>query len=506
MLLFFAALFTVALLGGILQQNDADTVIPDIVRGDLPSAIYSSAALAIFVAIGVAVLYSGTNKGGAVFSMSDVHFLFTAPIIPQSVLFYGLVGTLKVLFAAFTFVPFQFPNLARIGMTFSELLLILLLLIGVTFVFEIGAMLCYLIAQNRPTIRKALRGGIILIPFLFLGWLIMTYLQHRDITQTLIAFSFQPAVRIFPLFGWSLSIAQGIFLGMDSGAWLSISFLAVSAVLMLITVFKLPADFYEDAIVQTQKTAEQVALQQNIGAVKISERIKRNKGVEGIGRGRGGSTIFFRYYREWRRKQPLIIGTGTLVFIFIFGLISFLLRTEETERAFFPLIIYLVTFSYLFFRNLESPFLLELTRPNIYLVPIKPAEKLIWLSVTDLVSAAASIFPGSLLAMIILDLPLSHILVLTLAILTFPLVTTAASLITFRLMGSIKGQLEILAHMLFEFILSLPSIGAGIAAGILHTKTGVSLAIYMLIFPFLNIITLLITIPVGKNILYNGLD
>ena len=68
----------------------------------------------VFLLIIIALLwgiYGGSQKGSDFFQMADVNLLFTAPMKPQSVLFFRLTFQMAALMLGSLYILFQIPNL-----------------------------------------------------------------------------------------------------------------------------------------------------------------------------------------------------------------------------------------------------------------------------------------------------------------------------------------------------------------------------------------------------------
>ena len=69
----------------------------------------------IFLALTLILLFfsikSGIEKGNSLFRLSDVNFLFPAPIKPQKILIYGFIKQIYTSFVFIIIILFQTPNL-----------------------------------------------------------------------------------------------------------------------------------------------------------------------------------------------------------------------------------------------------------------------------------------------------------------------------------------------------------------------------------------------------------
>ena len=87
-------------------------------RGEGGQAMLAAAApyffaivFALFLFISFLTINKGLKQGSTFFSMSDVNFMFTSPIRPQTVLIYGMIRQLGLSLLMTLFMCFQIPNL-----------------------------------------------------------------------------------------------------------------------------------------------------------------------------------------------------------------------------------------------------------------------------------------------------------------------------------------------------------------------------------------------------------
>ena len=93
-------------------------------------------------------LKTGIDKGNTLFRLSDANFLFTAPIKPQLVLFYGFIKEIGSNFIVVLLLIFQIPNLYNIFPMKDYGWIIIL---GTTFVFLIFSSIIY--KKSTPPVR-----------------------------------------------------------------------------------------------------------------------------------------------------------------------------------------------------------------------------------------------------------------------------------------------------------------------------------------------------------------
>ena len=133
-------------------------------------------------------------------------------------------------------------------------------------------------------------------------------------------------------------------------------------------MYLIPADFYEDAITQVEKVKEQQARMQGKRQTKASKLQLKHKGHSGLNRGHGLSAIFFRNWREMRRKQPYFVGIPTFAILFVTGSIVFGFTQAEGADSFGIFLIFIILLLQLFVKG-DSFATTEMKRPLIYTLP-----------------------------------------------------------------------------------------------------------------------------------------
>ena len=423
----------------------------------------------LILLIGTAVLYSGTNRGSAVFSGADVHFLFTAPYRPQTILIYGLAGMMKSMALLAVFLPFQFPNLVQLGLGLPQLFSLIGLFVWILICFNLLSMVLYLLAQNKPRIRLLIRILVLAVPAAFVIAMLFSLIQTRSLMQVFDQFANSPFVRLFPFFGWNMSVASGIIAGFDNIAVLSVLLLLATPFATFRLVYRLPADFYEDAILKVEQQKQQQEKMKGKRNRQASSLQKRFKGKSGLRHGYGPNSIFFRAVREMRRRQPFVLSLAATILLLATTGVWIGLSLERETEPFRIYAVFLLPLIQLFVRAGETFAADELKRPLIYMLPYPATQKLFWMTVTESFLNLPLILPSLITYALLVKPPPGQFMAVMPALLTFPLLLTASTLLTFRIMGSIEGQLDGLVQVVTNMILILPTfglLGAAIVRGI----------------------------------------
>lgn len=334
-------------------------------------------------------IYGGDKSGAKIFTMPDVNFLFAAPVKPQSVLMFRTVLQMGIAIASSLYILFQIPNLVfNVGLSIFTCVTIFIAYAFLLYFSRLAAVFTYTVASTNEKLKKYIR------PFVILVFAVVIGLIYILISSDLEGGYFKSAVSLLAsdkweyllIFGWIsgliMSAANGNIIGF------LIYFLALIAASVLLTalIWKIKADFYEDAF--SEATAAQVILDaaQNGETVKRkkdrSEKLSRNKGFKS-----DGAAIFFEktiYNRKRFAKLGIFTPAAfTYSSIALFATFGFELIFDT--QSILPLgFIMLVV---IFFRNMGNPLADEMSHNFIYTVP-DSASKKIWYSLFGCVCEA----------------------------------------------------------------------------------------------------------------------
>ncbi len=130
------------------------------------NAIVTIATLyAIFSAIN-----AGTKNGKSLFRLSDVNFLFTAPIKPQRVLLYGFLKELYKSIMMLVLLLFQIPNLYNLfSISKNGAIAVVVGIFMLMFSYSTIAVLIYSIAAKKERYRNLIKNIFNLLLGLFGG-------------------------------------------------------------------------------------------------------------------------------------------------------------------------------------------------------------------------------------------------------------------------------------------------------------------------------------------------
>ncbi len=326
--------------------------------------------------------FSADKNGSKIFLMADVNLLFASPMKPQSVLLFRLMTQLGLLLLSSLYILFQLPNLVmNMGLTVWGAVGIAVAWLFTLVASHLLQVLLYTLAATWPKVKKHLRTGIYLVLGLVAGgYILFTRSTELNYYDAAVAFFNHPVTRFIPFWGWIKAICMGAITG---NVWMALSAVlatvAGGAVLAVI-IWRIPADFYEDAMAKSQETAELLEVAQaekSTGFVKRkkdrSEKLRR----DGMTRGRGASVFFWRILYNRFRFAHFGIFTKTsetyLVAAVAVGcLCQFAFQTDGTV----PVVLTLAVLS--FFRSMGNPLAEDTSKDFFRMIPEATGKKLFY--------------------------------------------------------------------------------------------------------------------------------
>ena len=488
-------------------------------RGEGGQAMLAAAApyffaivFALFLFISFLTINKGLKQGSTFFSMSDVNFMFTSPIRPQTVLIYGMIRQLGLSLLMTLFMCFQIPNL--INFFGLDAMGIFAMLSGWFFlVMSVQASTLCIYSLTAPVPSRRSVGKYILYGLavvLGLGFIAFLALQKGDYTKIPEFFQL-PIVGFFPFAGWLMGYVRYLIEGNVLLALLHLTPALLFPAIGLVLVRRTESDYYEDVLSITEishatRTAikdGKPAFTQNLGDVKTGK-----SGL--VGRGRGASAIFFRHLTEQRRtglylvdKMSILAVGAAVVAGFIF---RFIINAGEME-PFLAEVIGVAALAYLlYFTSIMGKFTQELTKPFIYIIPASNFSKLFFSNLATVVKAAIEgLVAFSILAVMIGSDPWYPICA-TLVYAAMSQIYISMTILTQRILGDTKSKfLNAIVYLVCGGILLAPGIAVfSVSLYFLHTLMPALIFLaYLAAFVYATLISLLILF-LGRGVLQAG--
>jgi hypothetical protein len=339
----------------------------------------------MFFALSMMFLLSAISRafksGGSLFQMSDVNLLFVSPVAPQKILIYGVIQVFKAALAAGLFILFQSVTLGQaFGTGFLSLLLIIGILALCICLSEVIAIVVYSVTNGKPARKRTAKA---VIAFVFLPLVITAvtaFVREGDPMAALLFICKSPAFQLIPAPGWCAAAITALLKGnfFTGGFFLALTVAAITGLLILL--FRLKSDYYEDVLVATESAFEKkrAIAEGRLGLASAAEQKTRvaKTGISGF----GARALFSKHLRETFRESRFgFINTRTLIYTALAAAFAFIKRENPGNL----LIFILQYFAWIqVFTIAMGPSLRELYTHYLYLMPEPPLKKLVWNSLT----------------------------------------------------------------------------------------------------------------------------
>ena len=397
-LVFFLACFLIgAVIGGVIGflTDGLDEDIPpyeeELPEGDVGEDVFEEDVLpekseiirivdlVVSLAIIAILLFSfvGADKNGsAIFTMADVNLLFSAPMKPQSVLFFKLMTQILITLVASLYLIIELPVFA-VGFGLGIFSAIAFIVAWIT-LFAYAKLLnvfVYTLASTKLALKKYIRPAAVVIVLLTVAPIALTYAANPSSFFNSAGEYLSLRFGLYlPIYGWIKGMVIYALEGNIIGSVISFLVSVLGIVLAVFGIWRIKADFYEDALAHSEETATQQAAQLEGTLAKRgkdrADRIKR----DAITKGSGANVFFFKAVLNRFRFAYLKIFTKTTVFYLLISVgLAAVLRIFADVRSFLPIGITLAVL--VFFRSMGNPLAHDMEKPYFVTVPASPHEK-----------------------------------------------------------------------------------------------------------------------------------
>ena len=375
----------------ILTEEEKSAVLELITGGVVLAVLFFSAFLA-------------DKNGGSIFLMADVNLLFAAPLKPQSVLLFRLIMQAGTSIIATVYIIFQIPNLViNLGLGIGTGLA----LIGAWFFLMIYAklisVLLYTLSSTYPRVKRCLRPALWALLLLIGGGYWLSAQGAENYFVAALSYFNAPVTRYIPVWGWLKGFVLFAAEGHIAGALLSLAALLVAAVLLVLVIWRIKADFYEDAMARSEETAE---LQQaaNAGKAQMKQRKKdRSERLSrgGLSQGAGASVYFYKaMYNRFRFAHLRVFTKTSETYLLCAVGLSLLLLFVIKSPVF--VVVPLVLGGLSFFRSLGNPIATDIEKESFFLVPDTAHRKVLFSFAAGVLNAVLDLLPAFLVACVLL--------------------------------------------------------------------------------------------------------
>ncbi len=416
---FLAVVLAFGLIGGIVGYTvgsvvEDNTAIEETIEEELSEdsefteqdikemhAFCRGAVMIITLLIILFSIYGGDKSGTKIFTLADVNFLFASPMAPQSVLMFKTILQMGVAILSSVYLLFQLPNLMmNVGLSLATCLTIFLAYAFLIYYSRLASVVTYTVTATNEKLRRYIRPFVIsviaLCVFAFLGY---CKAEKLDYFRGFLELFGNGYLEYLPVFGWMAGLVMNTVNGNTVGFIIYLLLIIASCILFTVLIWKIKADFYEDALSFANETAETQHAAQTGETVKRkkerSKRISRNGEIKGV-----GASVFYTKTVYNRKRFALFgvlsptCGTYSAVALGITLALIFLLRIENVLPLGFILAVFI------FFRNLGNPLASEMSHDYLYLVPEGPYKKVFYCLLGCVYETALDLLPAAVITAI----------------------------------------------------------------------------------------------------------
>ncbi len=441
-------------------------------------------------------IYSGSKRGSDIFLMSDVNFLFTAPMKPQSVLMFRLSFQMAALLFGSVYLVFQIPNLVmNAGFDAYAVAAVFLAWIFLLILQKLVSVLTYTWTSTHEKWKNYVLPfviGVATIIVIATGSVFLS--TGRDIMRTLEIVYTPKWSRMIPMIGWYKGL---IMTAVDGEIPASLGYGALLLAGMAVFVFfiwHIRADFYEDAMAGAVKRTEIQKAAEEGRNLKKKERSKRISRA-GTLRGSGASIFLQKEIYTRRRMAKFGFVTNTMAVYFVTAiLIVLLVRKFEVFGTSSPdfTVVGVVLMIIVFFRNFGNPIAVETGMNYLFLVPENPYKKVFYAMMAGTYACVSDLLPAFVVAAVLLEQNPAIVLLwlVTLVVMDFMLSTVGMLLevlVPSSALDTVKAMiLMMLKCFMILVIVILFTVGmlfGGVVGGLVVTLLGcavVGAAIFMI--------------------------
>jgi len=423
------------------------------------------------------------KSSGKIFQPADVPMLFASPLRPQSVLMFRLLCTLgSSIFVSF-FMLYQVPNLmngAKLGFWGALSCIVVYMLI---------LMFSTLVQVTFYTITSKFDNGIELTNKILIGiygligagFAAYVTVSKKELVPAVFGYFAGTKTHWVPFWGWLRGIAyyaskndlkmSGVYLGL---------FVAACFFLILF-IWKMKADFYEDAMFATERKAEALenAQRASNGATVIREKERKGKiDREGFRFGSGANVFFYKaVYNRFRFAKLKIFSTTMIVYLISAVTISYVVKNYATgfdDMFFIPAAAMGII---AFYRTLGDPIREDTSREFFLLIPEKNYKKILYSLLGCLAVTAIDLAVPMVIAGIMLGTNPVSVLVWFLFILSVSFfATNAGTFIALSVPGEHAQTIKTVLQIMFLYLGIGPS-AVVVIAGVILNQLIIALAI-----------------------------
>lgn len=349
---------------------------------------------------------SADKNGSAIFLPADVNLLFASPMKPQSVLMFRLMTQIGALLFSGVYLLFQLPNLIHnMGLSLWAALCIIAAFWMTTIFSKLLQVMLYTFGSSHPAFMKRMRYIIYgVLGAIAAGFLLFWQTSGAPPLEAAQRFFNARATRLIPVWGWLKGFCMYAAEGNAWGAVLSLLALLAGGGLLIFFIWRIRADFYEDAMAKSEETAALLreAQENRVGFARRKGKDRSEKLTrDGMTRGWGANVFFFKsLYNRFRFAHFHIFTKTSETYLFAAVAVSVFLRfwLDKPNLT----VVACVLGGLAFFRSLGNPLSQDTKMDYFILIPESAWKKMLWSLLGGTVNCLLDLLPAMIAAVVLL--------------------------------------------------------------------------------------------------------
>lgn len=476
-----------------LQQTE-ETTMDEMFTQAFWNKCIEAGAEVLFLGFLLWGMYAGAKKGSDIFLMADVNLLFTAPLKAQTVLMFRLTFQMVAALLGSIYLVFQIPNLIEnAGLSAYAVLAIFLAWIFLVLFQKLLSVLTYTVTATYEKLKPYVLPFILAVAGIILLVTGAIYLSSgRSVERTLDILYTSKWSRMIPMIGWYKGMIVTAVEGKMTASLLYLLLLLAGMGIMIVLIWRIKADFYEDAMAgaQTREDLMNAAKEgRNATAKKRTKERKTTGELSGV-----GASVFFtkEMYNRKRFAKGGFLTNTMLTYIAICVFVPVFCIKALEIRSFLPAGFLLAGF--VFLRTYGNPIAMETARNWLFLVPDNPYKKVFFAMAAGSCSCALDLLPALVIGNLISKDSVANTALWMLCIVTMDFMLSAVGvLLEVLIPTSALDTVKSMIQMVLKFFMIMVEIvlfvvgatGFGFVGGLLVATLGNSVigAIIFLIYP-----------------------
>lgn len=443
------------------------------------------------------------KSASAIFKPGDVTILFPSPMKPQSVMLFRLIASLGLQLLVSIYLVAQLPNLVNnLGLSIWVALALIFAWSILLITGTILQVIIYTLGSKHPFISRYASGFIIgFILFIIAIYAIYANRSGDYLTAAVNMFTGKATYAV-PFWGWLRAFCMYAIEGNTGMALLFMGITLASFAILIFAIWRIDADFYEDAISSVEKTSERIENAKSGKALTTRKKERRSSLMrDGFHYGSGANVFFFKaLYNRYRFGILHIFSITSILYTAIAGIVSYACINFESEKTDAFTIPALLLALCVFYRTLGNPLKEDTDKDFFVMIPENMYTKLWWSLIGGSVCCLLDIIIPFILSGIMLGTDVPVILGWMLVVLSINFFgTTVGTFINLSVPINGANGIKQALQMIFIYFGIMPSailLIIGIATG--------NLLLFAIIATLVNLGTAAIFFAITPKFLING--